>query len=1542
MKQEEFINLHEFESARTYWSDKLSGELHEVRLPPDYPVKSAYEEAHYRYTLSGELAEKLLYTANHNHLALYVILLTTLKIVLFKYLGQEDIITASPVYNESSRDYNRYVLLRDIVQPRLTFKELLLQVKETVLQGYQNDYYHHKNLFKALSISPARVALLLENIHKTEWAADLRNDYENDIIICAREENKILEMDLGYNASAFKQETVSRFVDLYLHLLHQVLQDTQQPLDRVELIPETEKQRILQEFNRTRQAYPEDKAIHQGFRDQVEKTPGNIAVSSVVDTTALHENLESAGLDPQLTNQLKTCCFKKSSYIFETELREIKSGGGCKLLKTHRHNCIIVNRNVVTLLDQFDGTVNLDTLFSAVKQWEPEFLVYSLAKQDVLEIISSFNRKEEILVGDCFEDFIRLVKALYREHLVELAGVNSQEPGAHRAGTGEYCRERVSARDKEQLNHILNERKNLTTAQVLLLGDTPGTPTTGLLYLASYLQRQGIKTYCQFYDANLEEVSLKENLEKLLEIIQPRVVGISLKWFPYIARVLEMAKIVKEYAATRSSQEIKVVLGGNTASYYHREIIANPYIDYVIRGDGEVPLLKICRDAVNIPNSVAKIDEQIVEQPFTYIQNKTNAAGIYLSHLEQILLSQYTSRLGIFFIPTHKGCPMDCLYCGGARQAQEKIFNRVVYDRDPESVRKDLHEALGYASTFMFDFVSLNNDRLLTYCKKIWAGIELATHFCIFVNVIPPSPELIRLANQTFKYVYWDLDMASLSERHRKHLEHLGVVKPQPTDAEIMDFFSECEKYPNNEVRINLINGLPGLIPADIEESERVLSTIMSTYSCFSNLHWARLHAQPAAPVLENTETYAMYSYASTYEDFLEFSRKNFILHGKRDFSRIEYPYIYFKDDSLNAMLSKHYTDTGRRLENLNKNKRRKGIVSRDLSYRQLDDLANRLAQLLRKKGIGPEDIVGLLLESSLEMVISILGVLKTEAAYLPIDPLWPLNRKNYVLENSGLRLLLTRTHLRDEGLSPLLPAANLLAVDADKLPPLAASGSGPGTTPRHLAYVIYTSGTTGDPRGVMVHHQGLVNYTHWRLNTYRLNAQDVTLELLTYSFDGFASNFYSALLSGGRLIMIPDPRRRDPGFILEVAHYYRATNTSLVPGLYQMLLEEPGFLKLTDLRFVVLAGEKSSETLVTRSRVQAPQVRLINEYGPTEATVTAVARLDIDAANAAVMGKPIANTTISILNRSLELMPIGVPGECCISGPGVARGYLNNPELTFEKFCLRWPGALSEKTAPGPRKNLLLIYKTGDLARWLSDGSIEFLGRVDHQLKIRGYRVEPGEIETQLMKYHRVKAAVVLPSGEKDNENSQSLYAYILVDSPGPPSMTGPAIDTSAIKSHLARHLPEYMIPSLIIPIDTLPLTPNGKIDREALANKKENLATQYREPETELEQIIAETWKEVLQLEKIGINHNFFDLGGNSIKMIKVNNLLKNRLGIDLPLMSIFEYTTIRSFADFLQRQPEVSGKAGKETGPLNQAPDQGLHMLKETLQIIDTART
>ncbi|MBD2483967.1 non-ribosomal peptide synthetase [Planktothrix sp. FACHB-1365] len=562
------------------------------------------------------------------------------------------------------------------------------------------------------------------------------------------------------------------------------------------------------------------------------------------------------------------------------------------------------------------------------------------------------------------------------------------------------------------------------------------------------------------------------------------------------------------------------------------------------------------------------------------------------------------------------------------------------------------------------------------------------------------------------------------------------------------------------------------------------------------------------------------------------------------------------------------------------------------LTYRELNTKANQLAHHLQALGVKPETLVGICVERSFEMIVGLLGILKAGGAYVPIDPAYPSERIAYMLDDSQLSVLLTQ-----QKLVALLPEhqARVVCLDSDweEISNLCEFAPQSDVTPENLAYVIYTSGSTGKPKGVTIQHQSLVNYIHAVSIEYEIKKGDRILQFASISFDASAEEIYPCLTSGATLVLRTDSMLDSASVFLKKCSTWNLTILSLPTAYWHELttrLSQENLVFPPSLRLVIIGGEKALlERLKTWQECVGQQVRLVNTYGPTEATVVATI-YDLSKTDPTLthlpIGRPICNVQTYILDRYLQPVPVGVPGELHIGGVGLARGYLNRPDLTNEKFI---PNPFSND--PNSR-----LYKTGDLARYLPDGNIEFLGRVDNQVKIRGFRIELGEIEAALAQHPAIGETAVIA-----NENitgNQQLVAYFV-----PKAEVKPSIND--LRHFLKHQLPDYMIPSVFVTLEHLPLTPNGKIDHRALPvpEIRPELELTFVAPRTPLEEILANLWAEVLGLKQIGIYDNFFSLGGHSLLATQIVSKISTNLGIEIPLRHLFEFPTIAELAEEIE---------------------------------------
>lgn len=569
------------------------------------------------------------------------------------------------------------------------------------------------------------------------------------------------------------------------------------------------------------------------------------------------------------------------------------------------------------------------------------------------------------------------------------------------------------------------------------------------------------------------------------------------------------------------------------------------------------------------------------------------------------------------------------------------------------------------------------------------------------------------------------------------------------------------------------------------------------------------------------------------------------------------------------------------------------------LTFAELDARANQLAHYLQKLHIGPESLVGICLEPSLETIVGVLGILKAGGAYVPLDPSYPRERLDYMLSDCGATVLVTQESIvKQQRLS--VDRVDVVKLDADweKIAGEANTAPACNASAENLAYVIYTSGSSGQPKGVGIAHRNVVHSTTARIEYYNETPPARFLLLSSLAFDSSVAGLFWTLCTGGTLLLPKAGLQREPEAVAELLEGRQVTHILALPSLYSLLLTDGNQDRLGALQTVIVAGEACPPAVIKRHKDILPDTRLFNEYGPTEDTVwaTVYACHDLEPETQVPIGRPIANTQVYLLDSLRRLVPLGVAGELCLSGSGLARGYLGRPDLTAERFL---PNPFS--TEEGER-----LYRTGDLARYRQDGTLEFLGRIDQQVKIRGYRIELEEIEAVLSKHERVKAAAVMAYAESNGNSSPAadkrLVAYIV-----PTSQEGALIEE--LRNALQVTLPDYMIPASFIFLEELPLTPNGKVDRKALPEPdrtRPDIGERYVAPRNAVEQVLTGIWADVLGIEKVGVHDSFFDLGGHSILVTQLVARVRDTLQVEIPLRTLFETPTVAGLTEWLLNDP------------------------------------
>lgn len=545
--------------------------------------------------------------------------------------------------------------------------------------------------------------------------------------------------------------------------------------------------------------------------------------------------------------------------------------------------------------------------------------------------------------------------------------------------------------------------------------------------------------------------------------------------------------------------------------------------------------------------------------------------------------------------------------------------------------------------------------------------------------------------------------------------------------------------------------------------------------------------------------------------------------------------------------------------------------ADQQLTYKELNWRANQLAHYLQKLGVRTETIVGICVEPSLDAIVGLLGILKAGGAYLPLDPAYPPQRLAFMVSDARLSLVISQRSLANS--FEQIPVV-CLDTDWDRIAQKSQENPVCNTTPDNIAYAIYTSGSTGKPKGVLGLHRGAVNRFQWMWQTYPFTEGEVCCQKTSLNFVDSVWETFGALLQGVKTVIVGDRIVKNPQQFIETLANHHVTRLVLVPSLLRVLLNNDLQAKLPKLKLWITSGEALSTDLLQNFRQKMPDCILLNLYGSSEVSADVTCYRVGSQDKTAAIGRPIANTQIHLLDRNLQPVPVGVTGELYISGAGLARGYLHQPELTTERFINN------------------RLYKTGDLARYRGDGNLEFLGRSDRQVKLRGFRIELEEIAAVLRQHPNVKEAVVVA-----REEQQQLVAYIVGEAP-----------QSALQQ-LLKQLPEYMIPSAFVMLEALPLLPNGKVDYQALPvleGVRPKLEQGLQLPQTEFEQAIADIWQEVLRIDEVGIHDNFFELGGHSLLLIQVHSQLKQRFQRDLSLVEMFQYPTISQLTKFFTQEP------------------------------------
>ncbi|MFC2145980.1 amino acid adenylation domain-containing protein, partial [Acidobacteriota bacterium] len=934
---------------------------------------------------------------------------------------------------------------------------------------------------------------------------------------------------------------------------------------------------------------------------------------------------------------------------------------------------------------------------------------------------------------------------------------------------------------------------------------------------------------------------------------------------------------------------------------------------------------------------------RIQYKDYTWWQNSEKQQET-MKHQETYWVKQFAGDIPVLNLPADYVRPPIQSFAGNT-----KIFK--IKQEETEALK---HIALNQDATLFMILLSLYNVLLAKICSQddIVVGIPIAgRNHADLQHVIGMLVNTLALRNypsgdKTFKEFLQEVKKSTLSAFENQDylfedlVEHVTLdmqrdVSRNPifdTMFGLMNFQSQYEA--------NLKIDIPGLSLA-VREQERGISIIDLTLQVIEAEQCLWFKLEFCTKLFKHETIDRFIGFFKNIVSFIVESPDRRISHipmmSEAEKTQVLYDFNdtetqYPQDKTIHALFQEHVEKTPDNIATAGPLEIKYRTYMSNItyiSYHELNQKSNQLASLLKEKGVGPDTIVGFMVERSIAMIVGILGILKAGGAYLPIDPDYPQERIKYMLEDSGAKILVTVPVLSEKFKKLLIVNCQLLIVN--ETPPNHRRLNNPPNEANSinnyqltinnlqleqasLAYIIYTSGTTGKPKGVMTTHNNVIRVVR-NTNYIEISKTDRVLQLSNYAFDGSVFDIYGALLNGAVLLTMTDDEVKSADRLSRLIKQQQVTVFFVTTALFNTLVDLE-IDCLSHVRKVLFGGERVSMEHSRRALVFLGKQRIIHVYGPTETTVYATYYFIDEIPETAVtipIGAPISNTIVYIFDRNRNLVPIGVSGEIFIGGAGTARGYLNQPELTAEKFCLRRPGG--RRMAHGalrsalcalrasPCKNFLLegtgglaplVYRTGDLARWLPDGNIEFLGRIDNQVKIRGFRIETGEIERCLLDIDYIKEAVVV-AGD-DNTGEKYLCAYVV---------SGQEVPTAGLKNILAKILPDYMLPSYFMQIKQIPLTANGKIDRKALPEPQRDEGENYVAPGNKIQMKLVEIWSQILGIKKdiISIESNFFALGGHSLKATFLAAKIHKELHVKVPLAEIFKTPTIRGLSLYIQ---------------------------------------
>ena len=1475
--------LHsKFIEQKGYWSEKLSQDMARTDLPSCFktvipPGEEMIQPGKIEIPLNnGNISEKLMKFSKKSDLSLYIVLITAVKILIYKYTKNEDITVVSPVYEPkvSRETINNKVLIRSSVWGDKTFLNLLLEVRQSTLEAFENQDYPFEKLQEFLfdtngrktNRSISNILCLLTGIHGHHH--DFIENLGENIVLYFEREGNYIKGNILYSQGVYERHYLELAAVHLSKILEYSLGNVKNGVSEIPYISEKEKEQLLFDLNKTKKEYPypQDKVVHQLFEEQVEKTPDMVALVYNNPGTGQNETIKYKDLNikaNQLAHLLKKRGVKKNSLVGimaepSTEMilgiLSILKAGGAYLpidpgIPLERLTSILEDSNISYLLTD-NPTLKKYSFTALQTSGKSGGKVHITPTRPQITDLDSLPFVDRSLVN--YEKYSNDIGHASVKHTITLQATRGCPYSCA------YCHKIWPK------THVFRSAENIFNE-------------------VKFNYDLGIRRFTFIDDVfNLN----KENSRKFFEMVIRSRLDMQF-FFPngvrgdiltreYIDLMVEAGTTGMSVALETASPRLQKLIGKNLNIERFRE-----NIQYICKKYPQ--LLLVIQTMVGFPTETKK------------------EAMMTLDFIKSLKWLDFPS---INVLKVFPGTEMEKL-------ALENGISPDAILRSSDQAYHQLPDTLPFEKEFVAQYQT-------DYLKNYFLLKERLLNVLPYQMKVMTEDELVQKYNS---YLPVNIDSFNgLLEFTNISKEELGVK----------DFLDESLVAPSN-----FFEKTRKHFPAKTSARDALRILLLDLTQFFSGtVDMLYDVAEPPLGLM------ALMSYLNR-----QFGSK---INGKIAKSRFDFDNY----EELNALLEDFQPHV---------------IGIRTLTF--FREFFHKTAALVRQWNSDVSIISGgpyatsnyseILKDKNIDLVVLGEGELTSSEVINQI-----IKNDGKLPSNDLLEKIPGIAFVPDGSYPGKRMIRKTIILDEIKEELSRQSGKNPDriTLPHDPAYVIYTSGSTGKPKGVMVSNDNLINYITWFSGKTHLSEKDRTLLTSSFAFDLGYTSIYSSIMGGAQLHIIPKELYMYPEDLISYINQHNITYMKMTPSLFKPITESLHFTRemLKSLRLMVLGGEAINTVDIEKAHNVCKNLQIMNHYGPTEATIGCIARfIDFEKFAAykesPTIGQPINNTNVYILDKNLNLQSVGVSGELCISGSCLSRGYLNRPELTAEKFVLTTIShgslAISSPTkrskaasnqcpvynahSPLPLSPCFTIYRTGDLTRWLMDGNIQFLGRIDNQVKIRGFRIELGEIETQLAAFPNIKEAAVMVN--ENETGDQYLCSYLVGKNLG----SDEKIDMEEVRKYLSHRLPDHMVPSYFIQIDNFPLTPNGKIDRKMLPHPEIIIGKDFIPPRNKVEKKLAELWSDILGIEKeiIGINSNFFDLGGHSLKAIMITAKIHKAFHVIIPLAEVFKTPTIKGLArsiNELAQEKFISIEPGeeKEYYPLSSAQKRFfiLHHLEE----------